>query len=180
MPAPGPKLAELYDQYANFVYRRLRALGVPNDHADDALQEVFIVAQRHLGEFQGTYFKAWLFRLARSVASNARHSARRADSRASSVDPEQLAGGGEEPFENAVQAERVRILDELLANLDAEKREVFVLAELEQLSQVEIAEALGVHINTVAYRLKKAKAELQLEINKFHLERRAALTREVP
>lgn len=179
-PTGGPTLEELYGQYANFVYRSLRALGVPNAQADDALQEVFIVAQRHLGQFRGPYFKAWLFRLASSVASNARRSAKRAGSRASSVDPEMLAADAQEPFESAVQAERVRVLDGLLADLDAEKREVFILAELEQLSQVEIAEALGVHINTVAYRLKKAKAELELGLKKFHLERRAVLTPEAP
>ncbi len=180
VPAPGQTLEGLYDEYSNFVFRSLRALGVPNAQADDALQEVFIVAQRHLPGFQGQFFKAWLFRLASSVASNARRTAKRAGLRSSDVDPDQLSGGANEPFERAAQAERLRILDRLLAGLDQEKREVFVLAELEQLSQVEIAEALGVHVNTVAYRLKKAKAELELALRKFKLERRPHLIPEAP
>ena len=50
-----------------------------------------------------------------------------------------------------------RLLDEL----DDDKRAVFVLAELEQMSVPEIAEALGENVNTVYARLRAARREFE-------------------
>ena len=158
-PQPRPSLAELYDAHADFVYRSLLSLGVAASRADDALQDVFIVANRHLPSFEGPFYKAWLFRLARSVASNARRSMRRVQD--TSLESVQLIDDGASPFDQAAHAEQIRLLNVLLEALDAEQREVFVLAELEQLAQVEIAAALGVHVNTVANRLNAARASLE-------------------
>jgi RNA polymerase sigma-70 factor (ECF subfamily) len=161
---PGEKtsLGDLYDCYAEFVYRSLVGLGLTPATAEDAMQDVFLVAHARLDEFQGTFFKAWLFRLALSIARNVRRSSRRADKTHVPLDPEALAGPqGESPFERAAQAERIRLLHELLERIDDDKRQVFILAELEQMPQVEIAEALDIHVNTVAYRLHAARERLQ-------------------
>jgi RNA polymerase sigma-70 factor (ECF subfamily) len=152
----------LYDCYAEFVYRSLLSLGVAPASAEDAMQDVFLVAHAHLDEFRGTFFKAWLFRLAYSIARNVRRSSRRADQTLVPVDPEALAGPhADSPFERAAQAERIQLLHELLQQIDEDKRHVFILAELEQMPQVEIAEALDIHVNTVAYRLNAARERLQ-------------------
>ena len=164
-----PTLAELYDAYAQFVYRSLLSLGVPAASAEDAMQEVFLVVHAKLGEFQGTYFKAWLFRLALSIARNVRRSARRADQAALPIDPDSLESSqGSSPFEKAAHAERIQLLHDLLEQLDDEKRQVFILSELEQMPQVEIAEALDIHVNTVAYRLRAAQDRLQQLLQRFY------------
>jgi RNA polymerase sigma-70 factor (ECF subfamily) len=164
-----PTLEELYDAHAQFVYRSLISLGVPASNAEDAMQEVFLVVHAKLPEFQGTYFKAWLFRLALSVARNARRSARRADHVAAPIDPDSLEDSrGGSPFDKAAHAERIKLLHDLLDQLDDEKRQVFVLAELEQMPQVEIADALDIHVNTVAYRLNAAKERLQQLLQRFY------------
>ena len=72
-----PSLAELYDAYSDFVYRSLLSLGVAPSRAEDAMQDVFLVANTHLSAFEGTFYKAWLFRLAHSVARNVRRSTKR-------------------------------------------------------------------------------------------------------
>ena len=63
------------------------------------------------------------------------------------------------PHEIATQAEAVRLVDQLLEALDDEKREVFVLAELEQMTAPEIAAALAIPVNTVYSRLRMAREE---------------------
>jgi RNA polymerase sigma-70 factor (ECF subfamily) len=167
-PPGHPSLGDLYDCYAEFVYRSLVSLGVTPAAAEDAMQDVFLVANAHLDEFQGTYFKAWLFRLAFSIARNVRRSSRRADKTHVPVDPEVLATAhADSPFEKAAQAERIRLLHELLEQIDDDKRQVFILAELEQMPQVEIAEALDIHVNTVAYRLHAARERLQQLLRKY-------------
>jgi RNA polymerase sigma-70 factor (ECF subfamily) len=59
--------------------------------------------------------------------------------------------------------------------LDADKREVFVLAEVEQMSAPEIAEVLGIPVNTVYSRLRAARQAFN-----FRLARRAATPRRSP
>jgi len=139
-PAVHPTLADLYDAYAQFVYRSLISLGVPASSAEDAMQEVFLVVHAKLEAFQGTFFKAWLFRLALSVARNARRSSRRAGQSIAPVDPDSIEDShGGSPFEKAAHSERIQLLHDLLEQLDDDKRQVFILAELEQMPQVEIA-----------------------------------------
>ena len=57
--------------------------------------------------------------------------------------------------------ESVRLLHELLNELDENKRTVFVLAELEQLSVPEITQVLGVNLNTVYSRLRSARQQFE-------------------
>jgi RNA polymerase sigma-70 factor (ECF subfamily) len=164
-PELRPSLAELYDTHADFVYRSLLSLGVLPSHAEDAMQDVFIVASRHLSSFEGSFYKAWLFRLAHSVARNVRRSQRRAS--ATPVETVTLIDQRASPFEQAAYAEQVRLLQALLDELDEKQREVFLLAELEQLAHVEIAVALGVHVNTVANRLRAAREKLERSLRKY-------------
>jgi RNA polymerase sigma-70 factor (ECF subfamily) len=167
--SPHPTLAELYDTYAQFVYRSLISLGVPASSAEDAMQEVFLVVHAKRSKFQGTYFKAWLFRLALSIARNVRRSTRRADQSVAPVDPDTLEDSQTgSPYERAARAERIRLLHDLLEQLDDDKRQVFVLSELEQMPQVEIAEALDIHVNTVAYRLHAAQDRLKQLLQRFY------------
>ena len=56
-----------------------------------------------------------------------------------------------------MHAEALRQLDALLDELDEDKRVVFVLAELEQMSVPEIAQTLNVNVNTVYSRLRAAR-----------------------
>jgi len=169
LASPHPTLAGLYDSYAQFVYRSLISLGVPASSAEDAMQEVFLVVHAKLDTFEGTYYKAWLFRLALSIARNARRSSRRADQSVAPVDPDSLEDSrGGSPFEKAAHAERIQLLHQLLEQLDDDKRQVFILSELEQMPQVEIAEALDIHVNTVAYRLHAAQDRLKQLLQRFH------------
>jgi RNA polymerase sigma-70 factor (ECF subfamily) len=55
----------------------------------------------------------------------------------------------------------VRLLGELLGELDDGKREVFVMAHLEEMTTSEIAEAVGENVNTVYSRLRAARVEFE-------------------
>ena len=128
------------------------------------MQDVFLVANNHLSAFEGTFYKAWLFRLAQSVAHNVRRSTKRAEGAA--LDTVELVDERASPFDGAAHAEEIRLLQALLEHLDQDQREVFVLAELEQLPHVEIAGVLGVHVNTVANRLHAARSRLERLLRK--------------
>ena len=63
------------------------------------------------------------------------------------------------PLDLAVLTDEIRLLWRLLGELGPLKREVFVLAELEEMTMPEIAEAIGVPLNTAYSRLRVARQE---------------------
>src|SRR5215471_17330289 len=81
-PTPAERIAELFTQHANFVWRSLRGLSVPDADAEDAAQEVFLVVYRRLAEYEDRgLLRAWLFSISRQVASHYHRGASRADRR---------------------------------------------------------------------------------------------------
>jgi len=58
---PNPDLAAVYEAHFRYVWRCLRSLGVHDAHLDDAMQDVFVVVQRRLPEFDGgVQLRTWL------------------------------------------------------------------------------------------------------------------------
>jgi RNA polymerase sigma-70 factor, ECF subfamily len=152
----GLTFEQIYDQYFDFAWSNLRRLGIPAAHLEDAVQELFIVVHRRLGEFAGrSSVRTWLAGIAWRIASeHRRHQSRKG---ASEPLPDTLVAPGRDPLAAAVHAEALRRLDTLLGKLDEDKRVVFVLAELEQMTVPEIAQALALNVNTVYSRLRAAR-----------------------
>jgi RNA polymerase sigma-70 factor (ECF subfamily) len=154
---------QIYDEYSNFVWRNARRLGVPSSSAEDVVQDVFIVVQRRLSDFDGrTAIQSWIFGILVRVVRHYRRSYQRKDARCVSL--EQDAGynntslsEARSPSDQAENAERVRLLETLLGQLDENKRTLLVLSELEGWTLREIAEYLGSNQNTVHSRLRVAK-----------------------
>jgi RNA polymerase sigma-70 factor (ECF subfamily) len=151
------RFTALYDEHFAFVWRNLRRLGVPAASLDDAAQDVFLVVHRRLGDVPGEGARAWLFGVVRRVAADHRRTAARRGAEPLDTVPEPVAA----PEPGLERAEAARVVHEILARLDDEKREVFVLAELEQMAAPEIAAAIGVPLNTVYSRLRAARAAFE-------------------
>jgi len=150
------ELDRAYKEHFAFVWRSLRRLGLPLDALDDAAQDVFIVALRRRSEFRGrSSYRTWLFGIAANVAREERRKGRRAEI----LEPidDALQSTQASPFEQATDAEAVRFVEAFLSTLDDAKREVFILAELEQMPAPEIADAVGAKLNTVYSRLRAAR-----------------------
>jgi RNA polymerase sigma-70 factor (ECF subfamily) len=151
---------DIYDEHARFVWRSLRRLGVAEAHVADATQDVFVVVHRNLARFEHrSALRTWLFGIVLRVASDWRKKARR---RPSEELPEGLEDvGARSPFEEAARSEATKVLYELLDQLSAEQRAVFVLVELEQLSVPEASEVIGANLHTVTSRLKAARKKFE-------------------
>ncbi len=161
-PPPLPTFARIYEDHFDFVWCSARRLGVPDATLDDAVQEVFVIVHRRLSQFEGrSSMKTWLFGIVRNVSREARRSIRRKsphDAQGALADPDLLtAAADERPDRLAERSAENRVLHELLERLDDDKREVFVLAELEQFTIPEIAEAVGCNVNTAYSRLRLAR-----------------------
>lgn len=146
-------IRRLYDEHHAFVRRNAIRLGIPHAHADDVVQEVFVTLVRRsaaLGEPR--FARALLFAIVRRVCANYRRTLDRKAASALPVATLQVVDA--DGFDRVEAAHTVaRFLD----GLDEPRREVFVLAELEGMSAPEIAEALGINVNTVYTRLRAAR-----------------------
>jgi RNA polymerase sigma-70 factor (ECF subfamily) len=165
-PGLSARFAAVYETHVDFVWRNVRRLGVPDGAADDVVQSVFLVVFRRLDDFEGrSSLKTWIYEIVLRVVRDHRRTVRRKSPHAADadpIDPTTLIGPAEQrPDALADRAETARIVQELLDGLSDEKREVFVLAELEGLTLHEISQILHEPPGTIATRLRRARAEFE-------------------
>jgi RNA polymerase sigma-70 factor (ECF subfamily) len=158
---PLPSFRAVYDEYLDFVWSCTRRLGVPMDAVADVVQEVFVVVHTRLETLrQPASLRSWVYGVVRRTVSTYRRRRRAKTGRES---PESFGDQASDmqpsPLELAVMSDEIQLLWRLLGSLDARKREVFVMAELEELTMPEIAEAIGIPLNTAYSRLRAAREE---------------------
>jgi RNA polymerase sigma-70 factor (ECF subfamily) len=165
LPEPvGPlDFAAIYDSHAPFVWRAITRLGVADSAVEDVVQEVFLVVHRRLAEFEGrSSLRTWVFGIAIHVARRHRRTLVRrrlaGSSQEANVELSTLADDPRRaPDALLERTEAVELLMALLEELDDDLREVFVLAEIEEVPVPEIAEILNANTNTVYSRLRAAR-----------------------
>jgi len=171
--APAMSFEDIYERHVDFAWRAACRLGVDASDADDIVQEVFFTAHRRMREFEGrASVKTWLFGILHHVvqhywrdrARKRRHLVAASPLQDPDHFPDARAAG---PAESAEHAEAMRVLDHLLRVLDEGKRAVFVLAEIEQMTAHEIADALGINANTVYSRLRVARQEFEQALTRY-------------
>lgn len=146
----------IFAEFAPYVLRVMRHLGVPEADLQDQSQEVFVAVFRGLAGFGGrSSLQTWIYGICLRVASNHRRRAHVRRERPCSEPPEQvLPAVQDESFE---RRESQAVLTRLLDALDPDKREVFVLYELEELSMKQVAEVCGCPLQTAYSRLHAAR-----------------------
>jgi RNA polymerase sigma-70 factor, ECF subfamily len=164
-PAAAPQrpgFKALYEAEFDFVWRSLLLLGVKKNVVEDAAQEVFSVVSRQLHRFEGrSTLRTWLFAIVQRVASNQRRTVRRKQRALEPLDddgPECLLPT---PHARAEAAESIDIVQRFCDSLEPDRRALFVLALLEELPAPEVAQALGIPINTVYSRLRHLREGLR-------------------
>jgi RNA polymerase sigma-70 factor (ECF subfamily) len=140
---------------------------------DDVVQEIFIVIHSRVHTLeQPESLRSWIYGIVRRTVSTY-HRAKRAKLASSltlSTEPDMQYPQQPSPQQLAEQSDQVRLLWGLLEKLDAPKREVFVLAELDEMTVPEIASAIEVPLNTVYSRLRAARQELEDALVRHHAQ----------
>lgn len=138
--------------------------------AEDATQDAFIAAFRHLGTYRGGSFKAWLLRIVTNTCyDELRRRKRRPTTALEPLDeddeevesPHWLADPGESPEQAAERAELAQALQHCLGDLPAEFRSVVILVDVQGLDYLEAAQAVGSPLGTVKSRLARARLRLR-------------------
>ncbi|MEM6290986.1 MAG: sigma-70 family RNA polymerase sigma factor [Myxococcota bacterium] len=159
MPPSDPDFSVLYAEHLDFVWRNLRALGVPASDLEDAVQDTFVVAYRRRADFiAGASMRGWLYGIARRVAYRQRRGGGRRRRLADAVarEPQAQSSLDDVVAFRAAWAEAMRVLD----GLPPLQREAYWLTEIEGLTAAAAGAALGVSGNTVSSRLRSARQAL--------------------
>jgi RNA polymerase sigma-70 factor (ECF subfamily) len=165
----------LVGRYERKIFRLTQNITQNREDAEDAMQEAFLKAYEHLGDFQGnSRFYTWLVRIA---VNQALMKLRRRRSNVLSLDenvdtgedtmPREVEDWGPSPEERYQQSELGEILSTAIGSLDPAFRIVFQLRDIEQLSTEETAEALGLSIPAVKSRLLRARLKLRQNLNRY-------------
>jgi RNA polymerase sigma-70 factor (ECF subfamily) len=166
-PEPGAAelddLAALYAAHHDFVWRVLANLGVAPSAVEDAVQDVFLVMHRRRDELEDRGIaRGLLFGIARRVALSHRRRARR---------PERLAALPEAPAaptpdEELARRQAAAIVETFLHGLDDDRRMIFVLADVEGVPIPEIAQMLGIKLNTAYSRLRLVRQQFHAAVSR--------------
>ena len=135
----------------------LGRLGVPKPDVADVCQEVFLIVHRRLPDYdeERATLRAWIYGICVRAAADYRKRAYRRHERVG-VPVLELVASPEQHRELELRRARAR-LQAVLSNLDAGKREVFVLYELEELAMPEVAKILECPLQTAYSRLHAAR-----------------------
>jgi len=130
--------------------------------ADDIVQDAMLRAFRSFDGFRGDAFRPWLLAIVRNCHRSALEQKKRhAETPLGDNDDSEIAADSPTPEASAIQTGDGRRLDNAIAALPEEFREVVILRELEEMSYRDIAAATGAPIGTVMSRLARGRALLR-------------------
>ena len=157
----APVFTTVYADWFRIVYRWVRTLGGPEADAEDLTQEVFVVVQRRLADFDGRNLPGWLYTITARTLSDHRRRRwfRNLFSSAPEIEPDDLAMT--EPDSEALLArkqDRQRFY-RLVGRMSRKWRDAFVLFEVEGYSGGEIAALQCIPAATVRTHLARARKQ---------------------
>jgi RNA polymerase sigma-70 factor (ECF subfamily) len=162
--ATSCELADIFREHCDFVWRVLRRFGLSEAEAEDGVQEVFVVVARKLGEYEERgALRAWLFVVARQVASHARRADQRRQRKNLLVEP---PAPYPDPQQLVERRQAAALVDEFVAQLDEGQALVFLLSEIEGLSAPEIAAALTLELSTVYGRQRLSRKRFEVFVRR--------------
>ena len=161
------------------AYNLARWLTHSDQDAQDIVQEAYLRAFKFFDGFHGEEARAWLLAIVRNTAYTWLRQNRESvshvpfDEEFGDLNEVSSATLCHQPDNNpaAILARNddKRLLDQALAQLPVEFREVLVLRELENFSYKEISEIAGIPIGTVMSRLARGRRLLQACLERMNL-----------
>ena len=166
---------DIYQEFHERIHRYIERM-VGRDEAEDLTQEVFIKVNKALKEFKAeSKLSTWVYRIATNAALDKMQSrAFREGKDTMSLDAARERAEAEDTFilaeQTSLSAEREAVRNEMneciceyVDKLPEDYRAVVILSELKDLQNQQIADILGISLETVKIRLHRARARLKAE-----------------
>ncbi len=171
LPPSREDFAILYHQEFSYVWHTLRHLGVPERELPDVTHDVFIVVYNRFHLYDANRpLRPWLFGVAFRVTSdylrlgrNSRESVR------DDIDPADATPGADTLLETH---EAQTLVTDALGALDLERRAVLVAHDFDGAAGPAVAEALGIPIKTMYYRLRTGREQFAAAVRRLQARQR--------
>ena len=169
-------LETLMERHGPQLYRV--AFGITRNHSDaeEVVQDTFLSLFRKIDRFEGrSALGTWLYRIAANAALGKQRGKRataevhledllptfHADGHRQGDTASLLADWSATPESELLSGEAREILEDALGHLPAHYRAVLILRDVEELSNEEVAEALGETLVSVKSRIHRARMALR-------------------
>ncbi|HEY2974594.1 MAG TPA: RNA polymerase sigma factor [Pyrinomonadaceae bacterium] len=167
--AGEPALFEIImRRYNQRLFRVTRSIVTNDVEAEDIIQDAYVRAYEHLGQFEGrAKFSTWLTKIAiyEAYARVRRIDYQKVDSiSVLEAQGREARSKGRDPEEQIYDSELKMVLERAVDSLTDDYRSVFMLREIEGLSTAETAECLEITEENVKTRLHRARVVLQREL----------------
>ena len=162
----SPSFRALFLEHASYVASSLRRLGVRECDLEDLTHDVFLAVYKRLADYDATRpIKPWLFGFATRIALGHRRRKRYThEVSAAEIEAVDQAPAADE----AVAADEARSLVlSALGKVDAERRPVLIMHDIDAVSMPDIVAALGIPLNTGYSRLRLARAEFAAAVQRI-------------
>jgi RNA polymerase sigma-70 factor (ECF subfamily) len=160
----------IFEQHHRFVFRFLFGMVGERRLAEELMQETFMQAYKNIGTVRDeAKFLSWLCGIARHVALHSLRS-RPGKNQWIGIDDQEvteLKDAQLTPETRILNTELKAVIHDALAALDEDKRGVFILKVLQQMSYEEIAEVTGFSIPKLKTDLHRAKAQMRRLIRPY-------------
>lgn len=152
------------------LYRIGRAILRDDSEAEDVMQEAYVRAYEHLGQFAGkAKFSTWLSRIAVNEALLRRKSRSKVEGLETVPDEkghteERFSAPGRTPEEQAAGSQMKQILENAISSLPDAYRSVLVLRDVQEMGTSETAAVLDISEENVKTRLHRARTMLRKKL----------------
>jgi RNA polymerase sigma-70 factor, ECF subfamily len=154
----------IFAHHHRFIYKFIYAMVGEESIAEELTQETFLGAYKGIHSLRGeSKLRTWLCGIAKNTVYKFMRSSRRQGIQ-SEDEIESLSVAAEKstsPDTEFLNKELNRLIQSALEKLDADKRLIFTLKELQHLSYSEISEITGYSIPKLKSDLHRAKAEMR-------------------
>ena len=169
---PAPDLGAIFEEHFDYVWNRLRRLGVHDADLEDLVHDVFIKVHARLTDYDPSRpIRPWLFGFAFRVAADhrrlARHRVELIGSSREQVDPQPAA-------DVRIEGDEERALVEAaLERVELDRRAVLIMHDIDEVPVPAIARELGIPVPTAYSRLRLAREDFASAATRLRKAREA-------
>ena len=160
---------QIVEQHSTFVYNvAFRMMGNPQD-AEDVAQEAFISAFRAYGRFRGeSKVTTWLYRITVNAALMRLRKEKKARTLTQTgLDEVVIPDWSDAPFRAASDSELGDRLRDGIEMLPDDFKAAVVLRDMEELSNSEAAEVIGISVPALKSRLHRGRVLLRKHLEEY-------------
>jgi RNA polymerase sigma-70 factor, ECF subfamily len=173
---------EIVNRYGDKIYKIALEITRNSSHAEDVLQEVFVILLQKLDSFhEESKFSTWLYRVAANTSYMRLRSEKKYNNELSledyvSYDEDGALKGieikdwSDSPDEVLLSKEVIEIIEKAMNELPELSRIVFHLKDIEGLSNGEVAGVLGLSVPAVKSRIHRARLFLRDKLSDYFFE----------